>query len=878
MVNTVANRTLSVLVGQGIFEYGTKTTNITDTFNIPLIELTVKVVPGKQTLQAQIATENADWPCFHNGVSTALSISPDCKGIDSSWIVFNRPQTLSPEHGGFLLGLGLTGHLRSLATYHAFPYMEPRHDFTSVGLLLGLAASFAGSEDLLLTKVLSLHTHALLPLGSMELNASAVIQSTSLVGLGLVYVGTRNLRMAEVALGEVGRREMPGVDGFKDNVEAYSFSASMAFGLIMLGRGGQMTSEVDRRLLAKLTRCMVGTASGVETHSSNRENEIDTTITAPGAILALGFMYLKTERKDVADILEIPTSAFALERVRPDILLLRTFARGLIMWDAVSPSMTWIESQIPAFIDHKNHKKSSQLELQTELAYMNILAGACLVVGLKYAGTAGETAHNSLMTCYNVLSKAAMGTSITYEGRIRRTAARQALNVVTIAWSVIMSGTGELNVLRRLRLSHGTEGLGVNYGSHMAMHMALGILFCGRGYYTLGSSNLAIAAMAISFFPRFASTPSENKAYPQAFRHLWALAVEPRCLIAKDVDTKETVYLPVKVKLREENPHDQGGGQVRIQSLISPTLIAPFEQIISIEVDSPRYWPIIYDLSNDRDRSVLVKSRTIWVKRKMGYLNYNTDAKGHRSIFVRAGAMTGWDLHYDLISPASPPTISPEEVAELVEAHSGDPALISLAKSFGGDTRLDKAMRIVLLECVSLDKKSMIPIYTSLLIPTNRSLGAIELVRQLTRLKSFYASGGLYERFYAVPHGRDRPIPMIRINFLLTLYRLYTTAEPDISQVHRYFDQGVVEDDKMVSYLVKNNVPLLTLIRLFKDKMGEMGDRAISSHRLRETAHTYSKALWGAYDLVPFESGPGERWKMESVEDALDVWMGEDDD
>ena len=547
VVNTIANRTLAVPVGQGIFEYGTRTTIITDIWDVPLIELSIRILPLKTTLQAQIVAENADWPCFHNGVAAALSISPDCEGIDSSWIVFNRPHNLNPEHGGFLLGLGLTGHLRSLMTYHAFPYLEPRHDFTSVGLLLGLACSYAGSEDLLITKVLSLHTHALLPLGSMELNASTLIQCSALVGLGLVYAGSKNLRMAEVALAEVGRRDLVAVEGFNEYLEAYSFSASMAFGLIMLGRGDKSSSEVDRRMLSKLHRSIAGDAATLD----GRQTGIDTTLTAPGATLAMGLMYLKTGRKDVADSLEIPQTAFALEHVRPDSLLMRTFARALICWDEIHPSMTWIEDQLPSFIQHKGHKRTSHLELNTELAYFNIVTGACLAIGLKYAGTATELAHTNLMFFFSVLSRAASGQSMTYEGKIRRTAARQGLNIVSIALSVVMSGTGELGVLRRLRISHGQEGAGVTYGTHMAMHMACGILFLGRGHYTLGNSNLAIAAMAISFFPRFSSSPSDNTAYMQAFRHLWALAVEPRCLIAKDVNTRETIYLPVKVRLNE---------------------------------------------------------------------------------------------------------------------------------------------------------------------------------------------------------------------------------------------------------------------------------------------------------------------------------------
>ncbi|KAK8854800.1 hypothetical protein IAR55_003539 [Kwoniella newhampshirensis] len=922
VVNTIANRTLSIPVGQGMFEFGTRSTNITDVWDIPLIELSAKISPSNTILKAEIVADSAEWPCFHNGVAAGLSISPDCKGIDSSWIVFNRPQVLNSEHGGFLLGLGLTGHLRSLMTYHAFPLMEPRHDFTSVGLLLGLACSYAGSGDLLITKVLSLHTHALLPLGSMELNASPIIQSSALVGLGLVYVGSRNLRMAEVALNEVGRKEMANMDGFTDYQESYSFSAAMAFGLIMLGRGGKTTSEVDRRLLTQLRRCILGDVPILDTSKARATTAgIDNNLTGPGAIMALGFMYLKSGRRDIADMLEVPQTAFDLDQVRPDLLLLRTFSRALIMWDEITPTMGWIEDQLPPFIRsaQKGLKRTVGMDLATELAYLNVISGACLAIGLKYAGTATELAHSNLMTFFGVLSKAAAGSSMTYEGRIRRTAARQGLNIVTIALACVMSGTGELGVLRRLRVSHGQEGAGVTYGSHMAMHMALGMLFLGRGHYTLGNSNLAIAAMSIAFFPRFLQNPAENKAYPQAFRHLWALAVEPRCLTARDVDTLETVYLPVKLRLRDSATD---ANAIRQQSLISPTMISSFDKIVSIEVDSPRYWPITYDLSSPRDKAALVKTRTIYVKRKAGFLNYNSDPKGNRSIFVRAGSMTGIDLHYDLISPAAPPGVNGEEVIGLVEAHSGDAALVGLAKLSTTKTSVlstnvtvknqtgsmtDTFIRTVLLECLSLDKPGMLGVYLGIYAAVRSSSlngTALEDAAQLGYIKTFYSD--IFERGFVSPSGGEKRFALIRPSFISSVHRASLTSSTTSSTttsaatgglvdaekniVRRYLIEGVgawISDrgnaGALAKWMMKNGLPALPLVEALREKVrstsasaggNEVGE--VLELRVRDTADRYWGAMVGGYDASPESesevSSGGGGWKVESVREAIDVW------
>ena len=48
----------------------------------------------------------------------------------------------------------------------------------------------------------------------------------------------------------------------------------------------------------------------------------------------------------------------------------------------------------------------------------------------------------------------------------------------------VMSGSGDLEVLKLIRRLHvRIDHPEVNYGSHMAVHMALGLLFLGGGRY-----------------------------------------------------------------------------------------------------------------------------------------------------------------------------------------------------------------------------------------------------------------------------------------------------------------------------------------------------------------------------------------------------------
>ena len=50
---------------------------------------------------------------------------------------------------------------------------------------------------------------------------------------------------------------------------------------------------------------------------------MNTHVTAAGAIVALGLVYLKTNNRQVAAHLSAPSTHYELDQVRPDFLLLR---------------------------------------------------------------------------------------------------------------------------------------------------------------------------------------------------------------------------------------------------------------------------------------------------------------------------------------------------------------------------------------------------------------------------------------------------------------------------------------------------------------------------------------------------------------------------
>lgn len=52
----------------------------------------------------------------------------------------------------------------------------------------------------------------------------------------------------------------------------------------------------------------------------------------------------------IAEWLKAPETQHLLEVVLPDALLLRTLAKGLILWDEIEPTENWVMSHVPEFI------------------------------------------------------------------------------------------------------------------------------------------------------------------------------------------------------------------------------------------------------------------------------------------------------------------------------------------------------------------------------------------------------------------------------------------------------------------------------------------------------------------------------------------------
>ena len=114
-------------------------------------------------------------------------------------------------------------------------------------------------------------------------------------------------------------------------------------------------------------------------------------------------IFSRSNNARVATWLEVPDSRFLLEFVRPDFLMLRTLAKGLILWDAIIPDLEWIESHVPAsmrphcLVRPSENAATNGIDYETiNQAYCNIIAGAALAMGMRFAGTSNNQAFEAL--------------------------------------------------------------------------------------------------------------------------------------------------------------------------------------------------------------------------------------------------------------------------------------------------------------------------------------------------------------------------------------------------------------------------------------------------------------------------------------------------
>ncbi|KAI5296470.1 Anaphase-promoting complex subunit 1 [Ascosphaera acerosa] len=588
LAQLVALRTLSVPAGRGMLLFGSRVPLLTEKLPMPSFSLQCVVKPSNVTLSADrisFAEERATWAFFHNGVAAGLSISRSVKGIDTSWILFNRPPELTNRHAGFLFALGLNGHLRTLAKWVAFKYLTAKHTTTSVGLLLGLSVSFLGTMDAFITRLLCVHVTRMLPAGSAELNLSPLMQTAGVVGIGLLYCGCQHRRMSEVMLSEIESLESEDTALSQELLldEGYQLAAGFALGFINLGKGKELIGLRDMHIVDRLLAVAVGTKEVDVVHIRDKATA--------GAIVAVTLMFMKSNDPTIASRIDIPDTPAQYDYVRPDFFLLRTLAKHLVMWNEIAASFTWIKHNVPARLRKQYRLRKVKNLHSDDMVLYYIIAGLCFALGLRYAGSSCIEARDILLHYLDEFKR--IGSTLpehNYDQALARQAVRNCQDITALSAAAVMAGTGDVPVLRRLRSLHGRVTGDQTFGTHMASHMALGLLFLGGGTFTLGTSDLAIASLICAFYPIFPKTFQDNKCHLQALRHLWVLAAEPRCLIPRDAETRRAMSVPITMHLKS--------GEVK--QAVAPCLLPELNQLQSVLLKSPEHWELCLDIIGDK--------------------------------------------------------------------------------------------------------------------------------------------------------------------------------------------------------------------------------------------------------------------------------------
>ncbi|XP_051140465.1 anaphase-promoting complex subunit 1 isoform X2 [Andrographis paniculata] len=751
----LAQRTTALPFGRGAFTLGTIFTLLTEALAVPKLVLagrlpaqqnaTVNLDPNVRNIQ-----ELKSWPEFHNAVAAGLRLSPVQGKMSRTWILYNKPDEPNATHAGLLLALGLHGHLHVLTISDIFKYFSQEHESTTVGLMLGLAASYRATMQPAISKSLYVHLPARHPSSFPELEMPTLIQSAALISVGLLYEGSAHPQTMQILLSEIGRRS--GGDNVLER-EGYAVSAGFSLGLVALGRGEDAIGSVDT-LVGRLFQYISGkelhndrfqpllSFSGEQNRSSGQiieGNLINTDVTAPGAIIALSLMYLKTESELIVSKLTIPQTKSELQYVRPDFILMLVVARNLIMWSRICPSEDWIESQISDVVKNGIKAVGNEMDDMYETdaeafvqAYVNIVVGACISIGLRFAGTRDGNAQELLYkyavyflneikpTCVSHASGLPKGLSV----YVDRGTLETCLHLIVLSLCVVMAGSGHLQTfkfLKFLRSRNSTEGHSY-FGIQMAVSLAIGFLFLGGGMWTFSTSNSSIAALLITLYPRLPTGPNDNRCHIQAFRHLYVLASEARWVQTVDVDTGLPVYVPLEVTIKESELYAETSF-----CEVTPCILPERCFLKAVRVCGPRYWPQVVEVSpkekpwwNSGDKDHPFNSGVLYVKRKVGVSSYVDDPIGSQSLLSRAmHKMSG--LTHSKSSPSSTDSTGAVTIEQLVSTFSSDPSLIAFAQLFCNSTWSSRSeldfkefCLQVLFECVSKDRPAMLQVYLSL--------------------------------------------------------------------------------------------------------------------------------------------------------------------
>lgn len=455
--------------------------------------------------------------------------------------------------------------------------------------------------------------------------------------------------------------------------------------------------------------------------------------------------------------------------------------------------------------------------------------------------------------------------------------------------AILMAGTGDLDCLQRLRHAHGKYTLPSKFGMHLANHMSLGMLFLGGGRYTLGTSHAAVCALLVSFYPRYPLFGYDNRTHLQALRHLWVLAVEPRCLITRDVLSRKIVSQPVTIHLMKADK------RIFKTMMLAPTLIPDFDVIRDFRIDNSRYWgmTLAYD-KFPQIKETFIRNQTLWVQKRRGFLSYNDDVSGTETNIVRASTGVLADvacLERPVLLDDAKGEAS-KDFTRFMTALSSEPCFAAFAdhlcrnhdwENYPGDGAQKSWVaycQAALADCIGENKPQILSAYLSLQAiraqqPHEASFFTLALT-DLIFLIFWYQSTNVARAEYlplsvlrSVRTAVDDKLDALRADSLF-LPQLRSYSEGRGLDPERRLDmrKRKTVGRQLAYYLTATNTPSASTLMIAKRLFLESLDAALAKNLRRPAVLTGTKLLM----RETLESIFGGDWQWRALSDTLDWW------
>jgi hypothetical protein len=176
------------------------------------------------------------------------------------------------------------------------------------------------------------------------------------------------------------------MDNVPDNIGNDMYVVCCGIGLGLIGLGTiRKQSQITLQLADKLIQY---------------SRTAPTVPTCMSISIALGLLGLKSNDGNIAQVLAIPTTAYGLDYMTPELVMIRVICKSLVMFDDIQPTTEWIFSQIPKYISSKVGDPTDPMTTKNDHVYhcyFSMITGLSFAIALKYCGSSHPRAKNTLV-------------------------------------------------------------------------------------------------------------------------------------------------------------------------------------------------------------------------------------------------------------------------------------------------------------------------------------------------------------------------------------------------------------------------------------------------------------------------------------------------